>query len=109
MLKTARDAWREITSRDFWRAFRHYWSAPQIAARMNAFADRLERRGKHRLTAEEFERAYAERSGMTVDELRALDRVVRPCDCDSDLCEGWQSVSREHAAEIDDPSIPWVR
>jgi hypothetical protein len=52
------------------------------------------------LTAAEFERLYAERSGLTVEELRALGRVVRPCRCDYELCEGWQSVSHEAAAEI---------
>jgi hypothetical protein len=61
------------------------------------------------ITAEEFERRYAERSGMTVEGLRELGRVVRPCDCDYEDCEGWQSVSKDVAAEIDDPAIPWVR
>ena len=61
------------------------------------------------LNAEEFERQYAERCGETVEQLRALGRVVRPCDCDSKECQGWQSVSREIAAEIDDPEKPWVR
>lgn len=61
------------------------------------------------LTAEEFERRYAERSGVTVERLRELGRVVRPCTCGDDLCEGWQSVSRDHAAEIDDPEKPWAR
>jgi hypothetical protein len=50
------------------------------------------------MTADEFERAYAARSGVTVAELRALGRVVVPCDCDYELCEGWQSVN---ADEID--------
>jgi len=61
------------------------------------------------ITEEEFERQYAKRGGMTVEELRAMGRVVRPCDCDYEDCEGWQSVSHEHAAEIDDPAIPFVR
>lgn len=60
-------------------------------------------------TAGEFERQYAERSQMTVEQLRDLGRVVRPCDCGEEGCEGWQSVSQEHADEIDDPAIPWVR
>lgn len=59
--------------------------------------------------AEEFERRYAERSGMTVEELRDLGRVVRPCSCGEEGCGGWQSVSEERAAEIDDPDKPWVR
>lgn len=53
------------------------------------------------MTAEEFERAYAERSGMTVERLRELGQTVRPCDCGWDGCEGWQMVSIERAAEID--------
>jgi len=59
--------------------------------------------------AEEFERAYAERSGITVEQLRELGRVVRPCTCGEDYCEGWQSVPVPTAAEIDDPSKPWAR
>ena len=50
------------------------------------------------LTAEQFERAYAGRAGMSVEQLRSLGRVVRPCSCGDDLCEGWQSISAEHAA-----------
>ena len=61
------------------------------------------------VTAEQFEREYAERSGSTVEEMRACGRVVRPCNCGDEICEGWQYVSKEHAAEIDDPAIPWVR
>jgi hypothetical protein len=60
------------------------------------------------MTGEEFERQYAARCGKTVEELRALGRGVRPCNCDYEGCEGWQSVSKEHAAEIDDPAIPFV-
>lgn len=61
-----------------------------------------------KITAEEFERQYAERSGATVEWLREY-RTVRPCDCGEDGCEGWQSVSPETAAEIDDPEKPWAR
>ena len=61
------------------------------------------------LTAEEFERAYAARSGLSVSELREMGRVVRPCGCGEEGCEGWQSVSAEAAAEIDDPAKPWTR
>lgn len=61
------------------------------------------------ISAEQFEHAYAARSGMSAEKLRALGRVIRPCHCGSDDCEGWQSVSHEIAAEIDDPSKPWAR
>ena len=60
------------------------------------------------MTAEEFERDYAERSGVTVEWLRE-HRTVRPCDCDYEKCEGWQMVSHEAATEIDDPEQPWAR
>jgi hypothetical protein len=47
------------------------------------------------MTGEEFERAYAERSGVTVEWLREQGRVARPCHCGEPGCEGWQSVNRE--------------
>jgi hypothetical protein len=54
-----------------------------------------------RPTAEEFERQYARRSGITVERLRELGRTVRPCHCDDTGCEGWQSISTERAMELD--------
>jgi hypothetical protein len=53
-----------------------------------------------KVSRDEFERGYARRSGVTVEGLRALGRVVRPCACDMDLCQGWQSVRV-------DPDDPW--
>lgn len=41
-------------------------------------------------TIEEFEREYAERSGLTVDELHALGRWAEECDCDDGECDGWR-------------------
>jgi hypothetical protein len=52
------------------------------------------------MTADEFERAYAARAGITVEELRQY-RTVRPCNCGDATCEGWQSISHERAAEYD--------
>jgi hypothetical protein len=52
-----------------------------------------------RITADEFEAQYAERSGLSIAELRALGRVVVPCDCREEGCEGWQQMSRERALE----------
>lgn len=46
------------------------------------------------MTAEEFEAAYARRSGITVARLRELGRIVVPCRCGEEDCEGWASVSR---------------
>jgi hypothetical protein len=51
------------------------------------------------MTAEEFERQYAERSGITVEQLRALGRIVAPCHCAAEICEGWQSTTPERLAE----------
>ena len=42
------------------------------------------------MTAEEFARAYAERSGVTVEWLKANGREGRPCDCGWAACTGWQ-------------------
>jgi hypothetical protein len=61
------------------------------------------------ITAEEFERRYAEGSGMSVEQLRAIPLVVRPCDCGEEGCLGWQMATPERAADIDDPDQPWVR
>lgn len=52
------------------------------------------------VTAEAFERAYAERSGLTLEQLRAV-KTVRPCTCGEEGCEGWQSLSHQTAAEYD--------
>lgn len=43
-------------------------------------------------SADEFERGYAKRSGLTVAELRATGRTVQPCHCGEPDCPGWQSV-----------------
>lgn len=54
------------------------------------------------MTAEEFERQYAERCGISIQHLRDLGRVVHPCDCDWEGCEGWQSLSHEAANDVVD-------
>ena len=54
------------------------------------------------MTAEEFEQDYAARSGITVEQLRAIGRVVRPCFCQDEICQGWQSMSLERAQELDE-------
>lgn len=56
--------------------------------------------GARAVTAEEFEAAYAKRSGWTVERLRQF-RTVRPCQCGDELCEGWQSISHERAERYD--------
>lgn len=52
-----------------------------------------------KMSAEEFERRYAGRSGVTVEWLRSRGRIVVPCDCGDEQCEGWVSVNRESAAD----------
>lgn len=80
-----------------------------------AVAEGLARRlrrlfGLRPISAARFEREYAERCGSrwTLEALREI-RVVRPCDCGDEGCEGWQMVSHETATEIDDPEKPWAR
>lgn len=51
------------------------------------------------MTREEFEQAYAQRSGVTVEWLHEHDRRAYPCDCGEEGCEGWQMLSREHAID----------
>lgn len=43
--------------------------------------------------AEAFARRYAERSGVTVEWLRAHGQIAVPCRCDYDGCEGWQMAT----------------
>lgn len=50
------------------------------------------------MTAEEFEREYAERSGIPIEELRETE-VVLPCACgEPRLCRGWAVVSKDPAS-----------
>jgi hypothetical protein len=59
------------------------------------------------LTADEFERFYvSEGRDMTreqiddaVAETRAAGRVVAPCACGEDRCQGWQSTTLERLNE----------
>ena len=41
------------------------------------------------MTAEEWEAAYAERSGVTVEFLHSWGRFAERCDCGDAECEGW--------------------
>ena len=42
------------------------------------------------MNKEEFEKGYAERSGMTIEWLRANGRQAAQCDCGEEGCQGWQ-------------------
>lgn len=48
------------------------------------------------VTRAEFEQAYAQRSGITVEKLHALGRYVVPCTCGADVCEGWAVERKDH-------------
>jgi hypothetical protein len=48
------------------------------------------------ISREEFEKQYAARSGITVEELRELGLVVLPCDCGAENCQGWAVVHRDN-------------
>lgn len=41
------------------------------------------------MTAEEFEAAYATRSGVTVEFLHSWGRYAEPCGCGEPECGGW--------------------
>ena len=44
------------------------------------------------MTKIEFEKRYAERSGLTVAELQELGVTIELCNCDDEICQGWQAV-----------------
>jgi len=43
------------------------------------------------MTKEEFEKAYCERSNISLEEYRRWF-VTMPCECDYDGCEGWAAI-----------------
>lgn len=49
------------------------------------------------MTVEQFEREYAERSGVTVEFLRQWGRHGELCDCDEEICEGFQMAHSDCA------------
>lgn len=60
--------------------------------------------------AVEFERQYAERSGVTVEWLRAQGFVVVFCDCGDPICAGFGIVGRGTAeARGDEIVMPALR
>ena len=50
---------------------------------------------KNKLSKEDFERKYAEKSGVTVEYLRVHRQVAIPCDCEDPICSGWQMVNED--------------
>ena len=62
---------------------------------MRAYLRMWQKRFRARnLTVKSFERAYAKRSGVTVGLLHEYGRYGKPCDCDEDICDGWQMAHR---------------
>ncbi len=53
--------------------------------------------GEINMTSTEFEQQYADNSGVTVEWLRAQDRVVVKCECEYHGCQGWASLTRDQA------------
>ena len=51
------------------------------------------------MTKEEFERGYAKRGGISLEQLRAWGRGVVPCACGDPECEGWAMVNLADHAE----------
>lgn len=67
------------------------------------------------MTAAEFLAGYAERSGITTEELLEVGLVVVPCSCDFEECNGWGVVHVDNLAPDEVPAdlgkgkelLPW--
>ena len=51
-------------------------------------------------TKHEFEQAYAQRSGVTVEWLHEHSRVAVSCDCGHDECGGWAMAHTEPTDKV---------
>lgn len=62
------------------------------------------------MTKDEFEKQYADRSGVTVEFLHEHGRFGKPCDCDEEICQGWQMTHADSEWEPPaDATMPeWV-
>lgn len=60
------------------------------------------RRRRRRLSAAQFEAAYAERSSTTAAQLHAWGRYAEPCDCREEGCEGWAMGHQWEDALLED-------
>ncbi len=49
---------------------------------------------------QEFESAYASRSGLTIDRLYGIGGHAEVCECGEDDCEGWKMVFPEHNDDL---------
>ena len=50
-------------------------------------------------TVQEFERWYANNSGVTVEFLHKYGRYGAPCDCGDTICTGWQMTHQDYVLE----------
>lgn len=69
-------------------------SIAELAERTRLDFDQIERIIAEITSKEQFEREYAQRSNMSIDELQTHGLHAEPCDCGDDRCQGWQMVSR---------------
>lgn len=53
-------------------------------------------------SVEEFEQQYAERSGVTVEQLHSWGRFGEPCVCGEDGCKGFQMTNAWEDAIVED-------
>lgn len=56
---------------------------------------------KDKMTKEEFEKGYAERSDLTLERLHELGMKGAPCDCFEDICQGWQMLFEKRSIVYD--------
>lgn len=54
------------------------------------------------MTREEFETAWAARSGITVENLRRLGLYAEQCSCGEDGCQGWAMGHPREDALVED-------
>jgi hypothetical protein len=45
------------------------------------------------MTKEEFEKGYADQSGVSLESLKEYGLFAYPCDCGEFGCKGWQMMS----------------
>ena len=55
-----------------------------------------------KITKEEFEKYWTGLGGHTVDDLRRMGLVAKPCDCDYEGCQGWQMAGDDNWKGIED-------
>jgi hypothetical protein len=53
------------------------------------------------MTGDEFEAAYADRSGMSVSQLHSLGLYAERCDCGEPDCRGWAMGHQQEDAIVE--------